>query len=323
MPKYSIVTPVFNSFKLMTRYFESLLNQTFKDFEVVLVDDCSSDGSYEQLKKYCENSPLNISLLKTETNAGPGNARNIGMYAAQGEWLTFIDNDDWVDIRLLEKIEEVLSKNDVDSIIYDYYITNGKSKKIAHSMYFGSGGAVSLSDCMIYVRNHTVGKFYKLSKCINKGIKFPPIKRCEDVAFVMRAIIACGSAYYLDEPLYYYYQRPTSLSNNTSLDETDMIKAFGFLEQDLSVDYSKELTEKSVSDLFYGVLLMMCKAGKCKKEIVSYINEYENRYPNWENTEIIKHLGKAKKAFLKLAKNRNVAGMKVFSIVHSLLVSWR
>ena len=272
MPKYSIVTPVFNSFKLMTRYFESLLNQTFKDFEVVLVDDCSSDGSYEQLKKYCENSPLNISLLKTETNAGPGNARNIGMYAAQGEWLTFIDNDDWVDIHLLEKIERVQEKSEANSIIYDYYTTNGKDNKVARSMYYGTSGEISLSNCMIYVRNHTVGKFYKLSKCRDKGIKFPPLKRCEDVAFVIRAIIACESAYYLAEPLYYYYQRPMSLSNNASLDESDMIKAFNILEKEFKNVYPRELMEKSVPDILYGVLLMMCKAGKRNREIIEYIN---------------------------------------------------
>ena len=322
-PKYSIVTPMYNSFSLMTRYFVSLTNQTYKNFEVIIVDDCSTDGSYKKLCDYAKISPLTIHILRTSKNGGPGIARNMGMAAAKGEWLTFIDNDDWVDIHLLEKIERVITANAVDSVIYDYYITNGKENRLAKSMYYGEGGVVSLSNCMIYVRNHTVGKFYKLSKCRDKGVVFPPLKRCEDVAFVIRAILACGSAYYLDEPLYYYYQRPTSLSNITSLDETDMIKAFGILEQELIDDFPKELTEKSVPDLFYGVLLMMCKAGKSKKDIIEYISEYERKYPNWANTEIIKHLGKPKRLFLKLAKDRNVAAMKTISKAHSLLVGRR
>lgn len=319
-PKYSIVTPMFNSFSLMNRYFSSLVNQTYKNFEVIIVDDCSTDDSYEKLCDYVKISPLTIRVLQTNRNGGPGIARNLGMDAAKGEWLTFIDNDDWVDIHLLEKIEAVQKISQANSIIYDYYNTNGKDNRIAKSMYYGKSGEISLSNCMIYVRNHTVGKFYKLSNCRDKGIKFPPLKRCEDVAFVIRAIIACGSAYYLDEPLYFYYQRPTSLSNNTTLDESDMIRAFNILEKEFKDVYPRELMEKSVPDILYGVLLMMCKSRKSKKDIVKYINSYEKKYPNWKDAEIIRHLGKAKQVFLKAVETKNVTAMKAVSRAHSFLV---
>jgi DNA polymerase III delta prime subunit len=184
----------------------------------------------------------------------------------------------------------------------------------------GFGGAVSLSNCMIYVRNHTFGKFYKLSKCRDKGIEFPPLKRCEDVAFVIRAIIACESAYYLDEPLYYYYQRPTSLSNNTKLDERDMIRAFNILEAEYKDTYPRELKEKSVTDLLYGVVLMMCKSGKTTQDINAYIQQYETKYPEWEKSEIIKHIGKAKALFLRMVKGRNVIGMRSIAKIHTLLI---
>lgn len=320
-PKYSIVTPMYNSFSLMKRYFASLCQQTYKNFEVIIVDDCSSDDSYEELCKYAEMSPLTIRVFKTEKNGGPGIARNIGMDAARGEWITFIDNDDWVDTHLFEKIENVIKENEVNSVIYDYYTTNGKENKPASSMYYGEGGVIPLSKCMIYARNHTIGKFYKLSNCREKNIRYPELRRCEDVAFVIRAIDACGSAYYLNEPLYYYYQRPTSLSNNTKLDEADMVKAFAILEDKLGSKYPEELKEKSVTDILYGALLMMCKAGKSKKEIVAYIDSYEKKYPSWEKSEIIKHLGRAKETFLKMAKARNVLGMKAIAMVHSFIIS--
>ena len=320
-PKYSIVTPMYNSFSLMKRYFASLCQQTYKNFEVIIVDDCSSDDSYEELCKYAEVSPLTIRVSRTEKNGGPGIARNIGMDAARGEWITFIDNDDWVDTHLFEKIEDVIKENEVNSVIYDYYTTNGKENKPASSMYYGEGGVIPLSKCMIYARNHTFGKFYKLSNCREKNIRYPEVRRCEDVAFVIRAIDACGSAYYLNEPLYYYYQRPTSLSNNTKLDEADMVKAFAILEDKLGSKYPEELKEKSVTDILYGALLMMCKAGKSKKEIVAYIDSYEKKYPSWEQCEIIKHLGRAKETFLKMAKARNVLGMKAIAMVHSFIIS--
>lgn len=319
-PKYSIITPMFNSFNLMKRYFDSLNYQTFKDFEIIIVDDCSTDGSYEKLLQYVKKSVLTISVYRSEENKGPGNARNIGMNMAKGEWITFIDNDDWVEYTLLEKIDKVLSNNAVNCVIYDYYITDGRNKRVARSMYGGKSGKVSLPDCMMSVRNHTIGKFYRLSNCRENNIYFPELKRCEDVAFVCRAIDACGSVYYIDQPLYYYFQRPSSLSNNKKMDETDMIKAFGILEKELGRKYPKELKEKSVPDLLYGVLLIMCKSGKKNCEIKDYIKIYEKKYPEWYKCESVKKLGKAKEFFLIAARYRQIAVIKLLAYVHSKLI---
>lgn len=320
MPKYSIITPVYNSFHLMNRYFESLNNQTYTNFEVILVDDCSSDDSFEKLKEYSKNTRINIQVYQTDKNAGPGNARNIGMDNANGEWITFIDNDDWVDADLLEKINLIIEKENVNCVIYDYYITSGEDKKIAGSMFCGKTGIIPVSDCMIYARNHTVGKFYKLSDCTENGIRFPHLRRCEDVAFVCRAIDACGSVYYFKEAKYYYYQRKSSLSNNENLDETDMIKAFGILEETLGSKYPVELKEKSITDLFYGVLLMMCKSSKNNKTIRNYINNYCEKYPGWEKCEIINHLGMAKKVFLKAAQYKMIFLLKILTFIHTKLI---
>lgn len=269
IPKYSIITPMYNSFDLMRRYFDSLERQSLKNFEVIIVDDCSTDNSYKNMKEYAKTTPLKMTILKTEKNAGPGNARNLGMDVAKGEWITFIDNDDWVDTDLLRKIENVVSKEKVNCVIYDYYTTDGEKKSVSRSMYSGQAGKVSLSQCMIACRNHAIGKFYKLSNCREKNIRYPELRRCEDVAFVCRAIDACETVYYLNEPLYYYYQRSTSLSNNKKLDETDMVKAFNVLEKTLGDKYPEEIKEKSVSDLLYGGLLMMCKSGKAIMRLLS------------------------------------------------------
>lgn len=321
MIKYSIITPMYNSFSLMERYFDSLKNQTFKDFEVIIVDDSSTDDSFQQAKNYAAGSELNIKVLKTEKNAGPGIARNIGIDAAGGEWITFIDNDDWVEYTLLEEIDKVINQNNTNSVIYDYSITEGENPSASGSMYCGEEGPVPVTECVKYVRNHTFGKFYKLASCKEAGIRFPELRRCEDVAFVIRAIDACGSAYYLKKPLYYYYQRPTSLSNNSKLDHQDMVKAFAVLEESLGTKYPEELKEKSVTDILYGALLMMCKAGKSKKEIKEYIEAYEKKYPEWWKCQIINHLGRAKRMFLKAAKMRMIFAMKQYAKLQDYIIA--
>lgn len=319
-PKYSIITPMFNSFNLMGRYFESLNNQTYKNFEVIIVDDFSTDGSYEKVCAYAKKSPLTISVYRAEKNMGPGNARNIGMDVAKGEWITFVDNDDWIDIDTIEKINAVIEREKANCVIYDYFTTNGNEKRRERSMYSAERGFVPLNKCISDVRNHTIGKVYKLDKLRQHNIVYPQQRRCEDVAFVCRAIDACESVYYMNEPMYYYYQRPTSLSNNKQMDETDMIKAFRILENTLGDKYPVELKEKSVSDLLYGVLLMMCKAGKSGKEIKNYIDRYEKKYPDWWKCDSVNHLGSAKKVFLTAAKLRQPFIMKQFAILHSIMI---
>lgn len=318
MPKYTIVTPLYNSFNLMDRYLKSFEEQTYKNFEIIIVDDCSTDDAYFKVKEYAENSQLKISVYQTEKNAGPGNARNIGMDAAKGEWLTFVDNDDWVDNCLIEKVNNVITGNDVNCVLYDYITTDGKKKNICSSMYLGNQGIVSVNECIKNIRNHSVCKFYK-SECI-RNVKYPELRRCEDVAFVCQAIDACQKIYYLKEPMYYYLQRSSSLSNNKKLDESDMINAFTILEEKLGDKYPEELKEKSISDLLYGVLLMMCKSGKSRHEIKNFIIKYEKKYPNWFNKDKIKKMGKAKYVFLIFANIKEIWILKILAKIHGKLV---
>lgn len=318
MPLFSIITPQYNSFYLMDRYFESFEKQSFKDFELIIVDDCSTDDSFVKLQEYVQKSQLNITLLQAEKNSGPGNARNIGLDYAQGEWITFVDNDDWVTEDFLEKVNDIINREGVHCVIYDYYTWLNGETNIARSMYINEGGRKTVSDCMVACRNHTVGKFYKLSEC--SDVRFPTVRRCEDVAYVTQAIASCGNAYYYNKPLYYYRQRPSSLSNNTKMDHGDMVMAFAILEDKFLKDYPIEMKNKSVTDILYGGLLMMCKSGKSKKEILEYINWYEKKYPEWWECEIIKYLGTAKSVFLKCAKWHFVLGLKSIAFAHSVRI---
>lgn len=318
MCRFSIITPQYNSFNLMDRYFESFEKQSFKDFELIIVDDCSTDGSFDKLQEYVKRTPLNITLLQADKNSGPGNARNIGLDHAQGEWITFVDNDDWVTEDFLERVNVIINREGVNCVIYDYYTWLNGETSIARSMYINKGGRKTVSDCMVAVRNHTVGKFYKLSEC--SCVRFPAVRRCEDVAYVTQAIATCGNAYYYNEPLYYYRQRPTSLSNNSKMDHGDMVKAFAILENLYLKNYPLEMKNKSVTDILYGGLLMMCKSGKSKAEILEYINEYEKKYPEWWECEILHYLGIAKNAFLKCAKWHFVLGLRSIAFAHSVRI---
>ena len=110
MPRFSVVIPVYNSYNLLEKCLETLEEQTYKDFEVVIVDDCSTDNSFEKLQNYSQDSKLNFHVFKNDKNSGPGETRNNGIRNATGEYVIFIDSDDYIETNSLELINKVIEK---------------------------------------------------------------------------------------------------------------------------------------------------------------------------------------------------------------------
>ena len=112
MPKISVIVPVYNTEKYLRRCVDSILAQTFTDFELLLIDDGSSDSSGAICDEYAQKDPR-VRVFHKE-NGGVSSARNLGLDNARGEWITFVDSDDWIEIHSLSILGE---NNDVDLII--------------------------------------------------------------------------------------------------------------------------------------------------------------------------------------------------------------
>jgi glycosyltransferase involved in cell wall biosynthesis len=116
-PLVSIIIPTFNAEEFLQDAIDSILEQSYKNYEVIFVDDCSTDSTVELEKEYVK-SYSNFKLLKAETNGGPGKARNFGLKQAQGEYVAFLDHDDvWVSTKL-EKQVEILNQNKSVGAVY-------------------------------------------------------------------------------------------------------------------------------------------------------------------------------------------------------------
>lgn len=319
--RYTIITPAYNSWALMKKYFESLENQTFRDFEVIIIDDKSTDDSFFKINEYKQNSTLEITVIQNEKNSGPGYSRNRGIELAKGEWITFADSDDWISEEFFEKINNVINNNDCNCVVFDYSAIRNNKIHAATTVYGNHNtGFLNLSDSIYDVRNHTFCKVYKKDFIVQNNIVFPELKRCEDVAFVCQALIACKSIYYLKESLYFYNQHSGSLSNNSNLAENDMILAYQILNKKIGHQFSCELERKSISDLLYGGVLMMCKAKKKRAEIQKYICMYESTHPNWYDGNNINRLGKKKRIFLVAIHKKNIILLRILTKIHSLLI---
>jgi len=117
----SIITPSYNSLKFIAKTINSVLDQTYQEWEMIIIDDCSSDASIDIIEKYIENDNR-IKCIKLEKNVGPANARNVGIQEAKGKYIAFLDSDDIWFPNKLEKQIEFMQKNDL-SLTYSSYET--------------------------------------------------------------------------------------------------------------------------------------------------------------------------------------------------------
>ena len=117
--KLSIIVPVYNVRAYLPACLDSLVNQTLDNYEVILVDDGSSDGSAEIIKDYCERYPELIRSIRVE-NGGQGRARNFAIEMARGDYLGFVDSDDWITADMYEKLYNTAVRENADVVVCDF-----------------------------------------------------------------------------------------------------------------------------------------------------------------------------------------------------------
>lgn len=136
-PKISIIIPVYNVEKYLAECLDSCINQTLEDIEIICVDDCSTDGSYEILEEY-QNKDPRIKIVRQETNKKQGAARNKGLEVATGEYIWFVDSDDYVDTKACQILYDTIKEFDVDMLCFSalQFVNTDKNYTFSNSKFF-------------------------------------------------------------------------------------------------------------------------------------------------------------------------------------------
>ncbi|MGR3742435.1 glycosyltransferase family 2 protein [Companilactobacillus sp. DQM5] len=218
--KITVVMPVYNAEQYLNRALTSFVNQTFKNFQLIIVDDNSTDGSV----KICEDfltTNKNFKLIKHKENLGVSAARNTGIKGADSEFITFVDCDDWVDKEYLEFFIDSFKRHDVDMVSCGFMIETDKTSK-SKGIFKNTGSITDRNDMLKRiisvngtVMGYTWNKAYKLKKIIDNHLEFSTdVNLMEDAIFNVQYVSATNSFYYCTDPLYHYYQRKNSASHN-------------------------------------------------------------------------------------------------------------
>lgn len=232
MPKISIIVPVYNCEKYISNCINSILEQSFKDFELILVDDGSSDRSFE----ICESFAKKDNRVRAihQPNSGVSRARNRGMDEAKGEYIGFVDGDDCVDKEMYERLYKNLAYNNADiSIcgIVNYFVKkDGTTEKVRQSQVDGFwifSGEQALKEAL-QSRLYSVNPVNKLFKReLFDKLRYPEGKISEDAFLIPVVISKAGKVVCDSKPMYYYLRRENSITTSNFSDrDWDVVEAY-------------------------------------------------------------------------------------------------
>ena len=221
MPKISVIVPVYNTEEYLSQCLESILEQTFPDFEVIVVNDGSSDKSHDVAKSYSEKDSR--ILIVNQENKGLSEARNAGIDRAKGEWITFIDSDDIIAPSFLQKLLDAAQKTEASIACCS------KKEFVKLSEIYSFKRAIpsptktpcrttiltpiqALTNALYQNDQPDYSAWNKLySKDLWETRRFPAGKYFEDIACIPQAFLNAKSIAFVNEPLYLYRKRTTSI----------------------------------------------------------------------------------------------------------------
>ena len=214
-PKISIIIPFFDTEKFIARCLFSLIKQTEKEIEIICINDDSTDDSLKIVSLFAEHDSR-IVVINQEHKL-QGAARNNGIRNAKGEYIGFVDSDDWVDFDYYEKLYNAAKKYDSDiALATNVRIGNGRTKKrlnIIKEEYITNLQAKADS-CKLWKDGCPTNKIYKSELLRNYNILFPEGVYCEDKIFTTQAVFYANGIVTVPDIYYYYFRNPHSTVKN-------------------------------------------------------------------------------------------------------------
>ena len=252
MKKVSVIIPVYNVEKYLRACLDSVVNQTLKDIEIICVDDGSTDSSPAILAEYAAKDPRVKVITRPKSNAGA--ARNAGMAVATGEYLGFVDSDDWCELTLFEKAYETAEKDAADVVFWRFVLCDAASGARIHEGLFSA--VYNRETALISYNLAPWSRLVRRDFVLREKLSFQEIARSNDVYFGGMAIMLAQKASVLNEVLYSYRTgQSSSLQANNANTPCVVIEAWARLIEEWrlrKIDISGRIVYSAAfASLFY------------------------------------------------------------------------
>ena len=285
--KISIIIPVHNTEKYIERCIQSCLNQTLKEIEIVLIDDASSDGCALIMKQY-EKVYSNVKCIYLTNNVRQGEARNVGMKSAVGEFLTFVDSDDWIDPSMCETLYHVAKKESADIVQCDTFIKTEEQHLISTVLPKAFEGKVNKKNIFGLIFMKAVGpcgRIIRKDLILENNLFFPKGMYAEDTAITKLWYLYAEKNVKVNKALYIYRTNYNSTGHMKMLNyQNDWFMAALILNKNLKLfDENEEYVDAIQAITLYYTLIAVQTV--ISKSGCLYIDEMTREFKN--NVQII------------------------------------
>ena len=301
MSKVSVIVPFYNVENYIEKCLETLVNQTLEDIEIILVNDGSKDRSIDIVNKFVKQYPEKITYLEKE-NGGLSDARNYAIPYAKGEYIAFLDSDDYVEKTMYKDMYELAKKENSDMVECDFYWEYpDKVKKDVGVIYNGK------KEMLEKIRVVAWNKLIRREILEKNKIIFPKGYRYEDVEFTYKLIPYLEKVSFLKKPCIHYMQREGSISNNQNERNKEIFDVLEhvieyYKENNLYDKYKEELEYVYVRYAFCSSLLRIVKIKNenIQRNLLDLTWEKVSKtFPNWKKNPILKSKKDLKSIYLK------------------------
>ena len=320
--KLSVIVPVYNMAAdgKLNYCMDSLVKQTIEDYEILAVDDASTDRSLEILREYERKYPQKVKVITYAQNKRQGGAKNEGLKAARGRWVGFIDSDDWVTPDFYEKLIRKGEETGADLVGCDYNLVTEHTYEVGKVVQNNTIDQIGVLDeekhkKLLLRMGSMVVKIYRRNVIAENGLDFP-----EGIFYEDNCAGPLWSLYFtrfekVEEPLYYYYQHPVSTVHHITEDRCrDRMKAAELLydqckERGFLQPFEKEI-EYRFTELYYVNTLFSYMSGteRPKPSFVRKMGEgVRKRFPDFQwNPYYLEYTGKEEQRLICLQQRWNL-----------------
>ena len=318
MPKVSVIVPIYNVEKYLEKCINSLLSQTLEDIQIILVNDGSKDNSGNIAKEYEKNNKDRVIYVEKE-NGGLSYARNYGLKYATGDFIAFLDSDDYIEKNAYEEMYNKAIEENADYVECDF-IWEFPNKIRVDKQYPYKNKKEMLS----FVRVVAWNKLIKRQLIIDNNLEFPKGLRYEDVEFTYKLIPFINKFAYVDKPFIHYVQREGSIANVQNERTADIFTVLDnviefYKKNNIYEEYRNELEYNYARYLLCSSLKRMCKI-KDKTIREKLLTESWERlnlnFPNWKENVILKTVNIGKNKYMRTV---NKSTYKIYSKILEII----
>ena len=301
--KLSIILPVYNVEAYLEECLESLVNQNYSDYEILAVNDGSKDNSLKILKKYEKKYPKLLHVYDKE-NGGVSTARNYGIEKAKGKYIFFVDSDDYILPNSLNTIDKYMEE-DYDLIVFPFVA--GPDEENSKLTQVFDHSIDDLNKRYITGIPGPINKVSKKSIFTKNKLSFPVGIYHEDLATMPKLGLYAKSIVFLDEPQYFYRERPNSATTNKEYRPfvDTVFKGLEQLRESFDNKYQDELEYLHIEHLLRSASIRYLDFGVCQKQLDQIVKTMKQHYPNWKKNKYYQKESIKKKIMCNLLYTQN------------------